>query len=1059
MTSRDSSSESADSQWSHQDPPEPKKEPKSGLGTRIKNGWARLELDLPTVILMMKGAVPPTIALAAYQADSFASHFNTVGYLVAIVSVLGFAIMPRAKFIQMMVLDVLAVCTASAVALLMMYSSVKAREHTDPSSIPSSGSSSIATNGSGGITATPYNSSASAVSGVWLFFEIYLVHSFRAKYQQFQFPVIIFSIVANVTFVYAPRLPTMAASISMVKKLLEACLTGLAFSTGTCLFVFPMTSRKVVFKEMAGYIGGLRAALNAHTDYFGTLERDDMFGRAETYDSHVEKITEKGKVYSPEAEAIRAAVRKLTDLHAKLHADLTFAKREMAIGNLGPDDLQAIFRHLRQIMIPIVGLSFVVDIFQRLSDYNKWNQPIDPMGAEPPDMIRHRVVQEWNDIMRAVHDPFESLIHTIDEGLQHALFTLKLANPPKKPATNSADGSADVEAGVGPGDKQFAAHFERKLREFKVAKKIALRTWSEEKGIKLPADFFERPSSAHINVDDVPKDEYGIGRDRSRRQLYLFLYMEQLLNSAGHVVLEFVRFADERVESGKLSRKHLIIPGWKRVRKWVLSVFKADDSHEDDNMGDMHTQNNILQLGEAYKHRRDPEHLPSDTAFQKFGDKIRVIPSLLRSSESAYGFRVACATMTIAVVAFIHDTQTFFIKQRFVWAMVMVNLSMSPTSGQSIFGFVLRIFGTVLAMILSFLCWFIPGTKTPGIIVFFFIFVSIMFYIPIKMFRFRIIGIITIISTSMIVGYELQVRKVGEHVATSNGQPYYPIHLLAPYRLATVTGGIAVSFFWTFFPYPISEHSVLRQSLGASLYLLANYYSIIHETVNARMRGDEGDIALKTSAGRRLLKARNKVFSKQMLMLTGLRTYSEFLKWEVPIGGRFPKKQYDSIISCIESYLSLLGYASDTLLQLGDDGDDSNTVWIHDFRRLVASARITTHEITSVLCLLSASITNRQPLPPYLKTPRPYSFSKRLEALDKDILSLRHIAEPGFATFAVLQISTRCIVGDVDRLMRDVKTLVGELDFSFHAVSTAQSVKSSADVSRLSRATDRDKLE
>lgn len=54
MASRVSSSDSADSQWSHQDPPDPKKEPKPGLGTRIKNGWARLELDIPTVILMMK---------------------------------------------------------------------------------------------------------------------------------------------------------------------------------------------------------------------------------------------------------------------------------------------------------------------------------------------------------------------------------------------------------------------------------------------------------------------------------------------------------------------------------------------------------------------------------------------------------------------------------------------------------------------------------------------------------------------------------------------------------------------------------------------------------------------------------------------------------------------------------------------------------------------------------------------------------------------------------------------------------------------------------------------
>lgn len=339
------------------------------------------------------------------------------------------------------------------------------------------------------------------------------------------------------------------------------------------------------------------------------------------------------------------------------------------------------------------------------------------------------------------------------------------------------------------------------------------------------------------------------------------------------------------------------------MAKWFKSIFHVGDTHEDDNIGDINTQGNILQLGEAYKFRKDPEHLPPQTAFEKVGDKVRMFSLVLRSAECAYGFRVACATMTIAVIAYLYDTQEFFVRQRLFWAIIMVNLSMSPTSGQSIFGFVLRILGTILAMIVCFLSWYIPDEHTAGTLVIFFIFISCAFYVPIKMFRFRTIGIITIITASMIIGYELQVRKVGEQVATSNGQAYYPIYLLAPYRLATVAGGIGVAFFWTFFPYPMSEHSVLRQSLGASLYLLANYYSLNHETVSARIRGDEGDMALKTSSGRRLEKARNQVFSKQMLMLNGLRTYSGFLRWEVPIGGRFPKKRYDSIINCIEKYV------------------------------------------------------------------------------------------------------------------------------------------------------------
>lgn len=419
--------------------------------------------------------------------------------------------MPRAKFIQMMIFDLLAVGVAACLALLTMYSSVKARQHTDPAN------------------AQVYNSSASAVSGVWLFFQIWLVHTFRAKYPQFQFPVIIYAIFANISSVYAPQMRSWAAAVAMVERMLKTFLTGLGISTAVSLFILPMTSRKAVFKQMASYIGGLRSTLGAHASYFETLERDDMFGRAETYDESREKIGKKGKVYSPEAEAIREAIRGITDLHAKLHGDLTFAKREFALGKLGPDDIQTIFRHLRRIMIPVVGLSFVVDIFQRLSDYNKWNDPIEPNVEPVSEDVRQRIIRDWNGIMRAVHDPFATMIQTIDEGLQHSSYVFRLTKPPRRTATamswNSEQGK-DVEASAEstPGEKGFAVHFERRLGQFQSAKRIALQTWAEEKGVALPPGFFDDPSSVG-NLKGDFFDASASYQDRARRQLYLFLYV------------------------------------------------------------------------------------------------------------------------------------------------------------------------------------------------------------------------------------------------------------------------------------------------------------------------------------------------------------------------------------------------------------------------------------------------------------------------------------------------------------------------------------------------------
>lgn len=178
--------------------------------------------------------------------------------------------------------------------------------------------------------------------------------------------------------------------------------------------------------------------------------------------------------------------------------------------------------------------------------------------------------------------------------------------------------------------------------------------------------------------------------------------------------------------------------------------------------------------------------------------------------------------------------------------------------------------------------------------------IDIEFYFLLRYPRFTMIVILSMVTQVLIVGYELEVRKVGLQRATSNGQPYYPIYLLAPYRLACVAGGMLVAFIWTFFPYPITARSQLRKDLGASLYLLANFYSCVHTTIGIRFQGAEGDMDLKDSPGRQLEKARGKVFAKELILLARLREHSAFTAWEPTFGGKFPKQQYDEIIEQVQ---------------------------------------------------------------------------------------------------------------------------------------------------------------
>jgi hypothetical protein len=799
---------------------------------------------------------------------------------VAIISILGFCIMPRAKFIQTMILDVLAVCIGSAVAMLMVWSGVQARLHTRPAGPPQA-----------------YNSSQSAVCGVWLFFQIWLVNTVKAKLPQFAFPTILYAILVNVAATYGPQFQTAAQAESFVQRLIETFLTGLAIATAVSLIVIPITSRKVVAKQMAGYVTLLRGTLQAEKKYIQSLETNGVFGLPTLPKETGKKSVKKERGMTPEIKTLKALTAKISDLHGKIHVDLPFAKREIAIGKLTPDDYEGIFKHLRNVMMPLMGLGTLVDLFARHAEINHWGPERADNASPETEKVRHETIQEWHIIMQSVHEPLARIMQALDQGLEHVLLRLQFQQPPKKKKgsdTQDPESKGDL---TSPGDEKFDEYLQRECDSFYNEKSVTLYAWAESKGIKLGADFLER-SEAFVVPEEIVKEPTRTTQ-RQQRQLYVLLYLIFLLNSIGLAVLDFVRFADERDQSK--AKTKLILPGKRRFKKWVMSTFKVPDANSDDHttVADLDGPDTIVYLGSAFNSKKDPEHLPPANAWEKFGNSIRGISHFLRSPESAFGFRCACATMSIAIIAYLQNTQRFFVEQRLVWAMIMVAISMTPTAGQSYFSFILRIAGTVVAMVVALLCWYIPDEHTAGVIVFLWFFVALGFYIPLKHINLVIIGVISVVTTTLIVGYELEVKKIGRQRAESNGQPYYPIYELGPYRLATVAGGLVVAFIWTFFPYPISEHSALRQKLGGALYLAANFYSIIHETVMARIRDDEGDTSDSNSPGYQLAKARNKVFAKQMLQIQGLRMHSAFVKWEVPLGGKFPKEDYDEIIQLV----------------------------------------------------------------------------------------------------------------------------------------------------------------
>jgi hypothetical protein len=62
------------------------------------------------------------------------------------------------------------------------------------------------------------------------------------------------------------------------------------------------------------------------------------------------------------------------------------------------------------------------------------------------------------------------------------------------------------------------------------------------------------------------------------------------------------------------------------------------------------------------------------------GSLLRYIPRLLASNQSVFGFRAAAASFSVAILSYLRQTQDFFVKQRLIWALIVIAFGMSPTS-------------------------------------------------------------------------------------------------------------------------------------------------------------------------------------------------------------------------------------------------------------------------------------------------------------------------------------------------------------------------------------------
>ncbi|KAF9886365.1 hypothetical protein FE257_011510 [Aspergillus nanangensis] len=975
---------------------------------------------------MLKGALPPTVVIAIHQSSAIADITTTIGYLATLMSIVSQGLMPRAKFMKIMFFILLSTCVSASMCCLTVYCAVKAREHNTSPDAPES-----VRNG--------FNSDACAVSGVWLVVMIWASNTLRAwRPMELQDPMVAFSIFSSVTITRAGTFVTVDEGLQFITRLLKGFMIGFAIATGISLFVMPITTRNNVFHDIKGYVAQVDAVLRSQIAFVedgpeALTGNRGLLSRTRTARSMRELENAQEDLPEAKEKRLKESITKLNALHGKLQSDLFYSKDEIAWGKLSADDLNRIGGLLRSILLPLAGIAMLPDILDAIVKSEGPRTSAD--GEESEDeAVKNDEIQKVVETLR--HRLMEST-GLVAVGLQYVLLALELTKAKyiEKQQCKTSDEESRGER-LSPLQSDFVVCIEHEIREY----------YSRRSDLPRALESVEAFSTSEKHNDDALQDHDTIATDSDvRQEFFIILYMGHLQENLLNATLDLVKFAESKVTDGTMKRSRLIFPKQKSITQWLsLTSETAESRSVPDRRQSSHAgRGPSIDDGVAPADFPDPEHLPPANIWEKGSTVLRTISHVIKSEQSVFGFRVAAASLSVGILAFLHQTQDFFIRQRCIWAMIVIVIGMNPTSGQTMFGFVARIVATVFALGLSLVVWYIVDGKTPGVIVFLYLANVVGYYFWIKVPQYFGAAVISIVTLNVIIGYELQVRKLGIETATSNGQPYYPIYLFGPYKLAAVAAGCAISFFWVIFPFPITAKSTLRKTLGRSLFVLAKFYSCMHTTVELWLNGSLGNIQDAQSASYKLETARHKVFKEEMMLLNQLRMHSHFTTFEPAIGGKFPKAVYDSIISEVQRMLTSMALMAQTTQNLGaltldsPSSQEAENKWVARLAEVALnSADFRSHSTTSLLCHVSASIMNAQPLPPYLSTGDSFPLARQLQRIDGELLNIRHIQDPAFSAFVSLEVLRSVLSFSLKDLLSHVRSLVGELTFDFHVRHT-----------------------
>ncbi|KAJ3758691.1 hypothetical protein EV360DRAFT_43339 [Lentinula raphanica] len=458
-------------------------------------------------------------------------------------------------------------------------------------------------------------------------------------------------------------------------------------------------------------------------------------------------------------------------------------------------------------------------------------------------------------------------------------------------------------------------------------------------------------------------------------------------------------------------------------------------------------EDNMYGMGLPYPKRRDPDALPPGNIWELMGRWVYKRVVGLTGGNALYAVKAGVLTTLMCIPFFIRGSAQFAYDNRFLWGIVMAQLTSARFRGDTTFGFLTRILSTFLGGGVGLCMWYICAPTTGhqaspyalGAIfaVCFPFFFYIRLYIPGPPMRILIFFVTTVLvsvessSRMIVIGYSYQDQF--QALPSSPGVGWS----VAWRRFLLVACGVFAAFVFSFFPPAFTLRRYQRTTLATTCAELGVIYCAVLSLPNANSSSNKNNTGDHDPATQTLGHSEEThAIVARLIAIRGklgrLKAGKVNVKYEISLRGKWPEERYHTLFEL----QMCISYSLSHLLSIIEHLEPAWT------RALLSRTRFIDPnfqgDVLAVISMISTSLRTGTPLPQITPCPLVDRFMLKYHGLnvihkeaEEDYglprtLTKETLENEQYLMFCVGVSTAFGIVGRLDRLMVAAKEIVGE---------------------------------